>query len=189
MTRHMFRRIGKVLGVLTVAAVGAVGTTVVVSPSAAQATNVDFEYTLNPVHNSGKCLDIQGGSTANGARLVQYACHGGANQRFRFVRITGSFYNIRPVHVSGKCLEVAGASTADRARIVQFACDNGTQQMFRLLDDSAPDVAGFSSRIRAHPSGKCLDVEGGSSANSAPVVQFTCTGGSNQRFFGLGLAK
>ena len=29
---------------------------------------------------------------------------------------------------------------------------------------------------------KCLDVRGGSTANSAPIIQFQCTGRANQRF-------
>ncbi|WP_369332899.1 RICIN domain-containing protein [Nonomuraea candida] len=32
--------------------------------------------------HSGKCLDVTGHSTADGARLIQYACGGGQNQQF-----------------------------------------------------------------------------------------------------------
>ena len=33
-------------------------------------------------NNSGKCIDILGGKTTLGANLIQYRCHGGANQQF-----------------------------------------------------------------------------------------------------------
>jgi hypothetical protein len=31
---------------------------------------------------SGKCMDIYGASTSNGAALIQWTCHGGTNQQF-----------------------------------------------------------------------------------------------------------
>lgn len=31
---------------------------------------------------SQRCLDVSGGATANGAKLVLWTCHGGANQRW-----------------------------------------------------------------------------------------------------------
>ncbi|MEZ4684355.1 MAG: RICIN domain-containing protein [Caldilineaceae bacterium] len=32
---------------------------------------------------TGRCLDITGASTANGAAVIQWSCHGGTNQQFR----------------------------------------------------------------------------------------------------------
>ncbi|WP_189223869.1 RICIN domain-containing protein, partial [Saccharothrix coeruleofusca] len=31
---------------------------------------------------SGKCLDADGGGSADGTRLIVWTCHGGANQRW-----------------------------------------------------------------------------------------------------------
>lgn len=31
---------------------------------------------------TGQCLDVFGGSTASGAKLIQWGCHGGTNQTF-----------------------------------------------------------------------------------------------------------
>jgi hypothetical protein len=39
-----------------------------------------FEFVAR---NSGKCLDVTGGSSADGTRLQQWTCYGGANQLFR----------------------------------------------------------------------------------------------------------
>ena len=36
---------------------------------------------VNP--QSNKCVDVSGWSSANGARLIQWDCHGGANQKWR----------------------------------------------------------------------------------------------------------
>ncbi|MFF1588896.1 ricin-type beta-trefoil lectin domain protein [Streptomyces sp. NPDC058286] len=32
--------------------------------------------------NQGKCLDAQGGASADGTKLITYTCSGGANQRW-----------------------------------------------------------------------------------------------------------
>lgn len=75
--------------------------------------------------NSGKCLDVVGASTADGANVQQYTCHRQANQRWiirydqhRGDRATYRFVNVR----SGKCLEVASSSTADGANVQQSTC-------------------------------------------------------------------
>ena len=84
---------------------------------------------------------------------------------------------------------MAGASLANGAEVEQFTCTSGARnQMFELLEDSSPNVAGFTSRIRALHSGKCLDVSGASNANGAHVVQFTCGNGAHQRFDGIAFA-
>jgi hypothetical protein len=33
--------------------------------------------------NSGKCLDVDGSSAADGADVIQWTCHGGANKKWR----------------------------------------------------------------------------------------------------------
>jgi hypothetical protein len=38
-------------------------------------------YNLVAKH-SGKCIDVEGASTADGASLVQWPCNGGDNQKF-----------------------------------------------------------------------------------------------------------
>ena len=38
-------------------------------------------FTLRARH-SGKCLDVEGASLESGARVNQYSCHGGENQRW-----------------------------------------------------------------------------------------------------------
>ncbi|MFJ7063051.1 RICIN domain-containing protein [Streptomyces microflavus] len=40
-------------------------------------------YVSLKAKHSGKCLDVSGNSTANGARLFQYACGSGTNQQFK----------------------------------------------------------------------------------------------------------
>lgn len=91
---------------------------------------------------SGKCLDISGASTADGAAVIQYTCSGATNQQFTLNPVTalGSSkdYQLVAVH-SGKCVDVSNISTAPGARIHQWTCDPASDlstkknQIWRLL--------------------------------------------------------
>ena len=66
-------------------------------------------YRLVAQH-SGKAADINGASTAAGARLIQWAPGSGLNQQFDFLPSDGGHYRIRARH-SGLVLQVASNST------------------------------------------------------------------------------
>ena len=42
-------------------------------------------YALVAARHSDRCLDVSGNSLSNGAKLQQFWCHEGANQRWRLV--------------------------------------------------------------------------------------------------------
>ncbi|MFG2878723.1 RICIN domain-containing protein [Streptomyces sp. NPDC048337] len=81
-------------------------------------------YYLKAGH-SFKCMDVAGFSTENGGNVVQWNCHGGANQRWR---ISGqawqenhNTFNLVSEY-SGKCLDVEGVSTQNKANVHQWEC-------------------------------------------------------------------
>jgi hypothetical protein len=125
--------------------------------------------------NSGKCADVVGASTANGAEIIQYTCGTGANQRFTLTDLGNGYYNIVSVN-SGKCLDVSGSSTANGARIIQYTCGTGTNQQWELR------AAGAYVQLVARHSGKCIELAGSSTANSTRLTQYTCGSGTNQRW-------
>ena len=125
--------------------------------------------------NSGKCVDVVSGSTADGAEAIQWTCHGGANQQWELQDAGGGYHRIVS-QASGKCLDVNGASTADGARIIQWTCGSGTNQQWQLRD------GGGYVQIVARHSGKCLDVVGASTADSARLQQSTCSTGASQQW-------
>ncbi|MGL4745433.1 MAG: ricin-type beta-trefoil lectin domain protein, partial [Dermatophilaceae bacterium] len=65
---------------------------------------------------SGLCLDVQGASTDNGARVQLWECHGGAAQRWER-RADGALINPK----SGKCLDAGGSG--DGAPLQIWECD------------------------------------------------------------------
>lgn len=124
---------------------------------------------------SGKCAEVQGGSTANLARLDIATCNGSTRQQFRAEAMGSGFYRIRNVN-SNLCVDVSSASTADGAAIIQYACGNGLNQQW-----SFTDVAG-GERVTARHSGKVLDVSGRGTADGTPLDQWSSNGGTNQVF-------
>jgi hypothetical protein len=120
--------------------------------------------------NSGKVLGVDSMSTANSARVVQFADSGTADHLWQIVDNGDGWVKIRNVN-SGKLLGVDGMSTADSAQVVQYE-DNGTaDHLWSVLDNGNGYV-----RIKNKNSGKVLGVAGMSTADSANVVQFADSG-------------
>ncbi|BCL30874.1 family 43 glycosylhydrolase [Streptomyces aurantiacus] len=146
------------------------GTPVALGASAAgpsgEPAGTSATYTLTN-RNSGKCLEVAGGSAADGANVQQYACNGGTNQRWR-VEDRGDDTS-RLVNVaSGKVLDTADCSSADGADLRQWAWLDNTCQRFRFLATSGGYV-----RVVNQATGKVADVADCSTADGADVRQWT----------------
>ncbi|MEU2553188.1 ricin-type beta-trefoil lectin domain protein [Streptomyces sp. NPDC013313] len=116
---------------------------------------------------AGKCLDVAGGSSANGTAVQLYDCNGSAAQKWT-VAADGS------VQALGKCLDVTSASTADGAKVQLYDC-NGTGAQRWSYNPATGDVVNTAA-------GKCLDVTDNSSANGARAQIWSCTGAANQKW-------
>jgi V8-like Glu-specific endopeptidase len=83
---------------------------------------------------SGRCIGVDGGSTANGARVAQYDCGTTSptgNQAWRFVADGG---HLRVVNgKSGRCMSVVNASDSAGAFIEQATCDGAQRQQFTFV--------------------------------------------------------
>ncbi|MGV9451442.1 lectin [Streptomyces sp. NPDC003635] len=116
---------------------------------------------------AGKCLDVAGGSSANGTAVQLYDCNGTAAQSWT-VGTDGS------VRALGKCLDVTGGSTADGPKVQLYDC-NGTGAQRWTYDSATGDVVNTAAN-------KCLDVTDNSSANGARAQIWSCTGAPNQKW-------
>ena len=74
----------------------------------------------------GKCLDITGASTANGALIELWQCNGGANQQWQ--ASNGELVN----PASGKCLDDPGSNTANGTQLDLWTCNGGANQQWHL---------------------------------------------------------
>ena len=77
--------------------------------------------------NSGKNLDVEGGSVENGVRIIQYSSNGFDNQRFKFKLHTDGTYSIMSKK-SGLYLDVFENSTENGATIVQWQYSGNDNQ-------------------------------------------------------------
>jgi len=146
--------------------------------AAAKATQpgalADGTYTIVSAF-SGKCVDIAGASTANGAQVQQYQCNGTGAQTFALRNMGQGWYRLLNTH-SGKAIDIDSASTADGAKVQQYT-DNGTSaQRFSIK----PGADATTFVITNEGSGKCLDVAGWSTNDSGKIQQWHCTGNVNQ---------
>ena len=126
--------------------------------------------------HGGKAIDVSWGSHDNGANILQWHPHTGANQQW-ILKSMGNGYHSVVSKNSGKCLDVGGWGTHNGANVLQWACHGGDNQQWKL----EPAGDGYYS-LRAKHSGKCLDVNGVSTDAGANLHQWSCHGGDNQKW-------
>lgn len=131
--------------------------------------------------NSGKCLDVSGGSVADGANVQQWSCGSQPNQQVNFKPVTGkpNVYTLSFTH-SGQCLDVEASGTSNGTNMIQWPCNgasNALNQQFKL-----ESLGGGEYRLTAEHSGKVVDVSGVSYDNGASVHQWKWVNGANQRW-------
>ncbi|MFF3614910.1 beta-L-arabinofuranosidase domain-containing protein [Streptomyces sp. NPDC002580] len=120
--------------------------------------------------NSGKVLAVDGMSTENSARVVQFDNTGTGDHAWQLVDKGDGWFLIRNGQ-SGKVLGVDRMSLDNSAIVVQFE-DNGTADHLWTLVDNGDGWY----RVRNKNSGKVLGVDRMSMENSAQVVQFDDNG-------------
>ncbi len=113
---------------------------------------------------SGKPLGVQGGSTANGAAIVQQAATGAGSQQWTLRATDGGYFRVVARH-SGKGLDVSNAATSAGSPVAQWDLWGGTNQQWKF-EDVGSGTYELSPR---HAPGMRLDVRGASSADGAAV--------------------
>jgi hypothetical protein len=78
---------------------------------------------------SNKCLDVEGASTAIGARIVQWPCTTANNQQWQVIESTGIARLV--ARHSGHAADVSGGGTANGTRLVQSTNTGAISQQFR----------------------------------------------------------
>ncbi|GAB3166387.1 chitinase [Myceligenerans halotolerans] len=111
-----------------------------------------------------KCVDVDGGNSADGTQVQLYTCNGTAAQTWD-VRADGT------IRALGKCLDVAWADPANGTRVQIVGCNGNAAQQWTHHADGT---------LRAL--GKCLDVDGWNSADRTPLIIWDCHGGANQQW-------
>lgn len=136
-------------------------------------------YVLRARH-SGKCAEVGGAATGNGANVNQYQIWNpiAACQRWTAYEVGGGYWKFVNVN-SGKVLEVSGYSNANSANVQQWDWVNHHWQQWSVVD-----AGGGYFKLVNRGSGQVLDVEGGAGAvgNGVNISQFPDLGGANQQW-------
>ncbi|MGV9688438.1 RICIN domain-containing protein [Streptomyces sp. NPDC003444] len=151
---------------------------VTIDTAAGKVAGMNVVWETLSVRSSGKCADVSGFDSADGARIVQWGCGGDVNQQYWFKNVGTSGYVQIMARNSGKCLEASGTPTEDGAPVVQKTCGSAKSQHWKI----EPEGDAGHSRLVARHSGKCLDVADYAYADGAALDQWTCNGGHNQQW-------
>ncbi|MGY0065310.1 PQQ-dependent sugar dehydrogenase [Streptomyces sp. QTS137] len=115
---------------------------------------------------NGKCLDVDGGGSADGTKVQLWTCNGTAAQTWTLAG-DGTFRAL------GKCLDVSGGASADGTKVQLWTCNGTGAQRW------APQPDGT---VRNLQSARCLDASGGTWNDGTPVHLWTCHTGPNQKW-------
>ncbi|MBV7696259.1 family 43 glycosylhydrolase [Streptomyces sp. TRM70350] len=118
--------------------------------------------------NSGKCLDVAGGNTADGTDIFQWTCNGGANQKWRIEDLGNDTSRLVNV-ATGKVMDTAGCDSADGTDIAQWTWLNNNCQKYRLVHTATGDYV----RIVNEATRKVADVADCGTANGTDVRQWS----------------
>jgi lysophospholipase L1-like esterase len=117
---------------------------------------------------AGKCLDVNGGNSANGTPADLWTCNGSAGQ-------TWSARSDGTLRALGKCLDATGRGTANGTRIEVWDCNGGSNQQWQA----------YNGGYRNPASGRCLDDPGASTTDGTQLMLWDCNGGANQQWTAL----
>ncbi|MEU9889635.1 ricin-type beta-trefoil lectin domain protein [Sphaerisporangium sp. NPDC051011] len=115
---------------------------------------------------NNKCIDVPDANFSDGKQLQMYTCNGTIAQKWTFTGGTLRSQN-------NLCMDVAWGSR-DNGAAIQIATCNGTgAQQFVL--SGAGDLVNPQSN-------KCVDIGGWNPNDRAPLIQWECHGGANQKW-------
>ncbi|HEV2633886.1 MAG TPA: RICIN domain-containing protein [Actinocrinis sp.] len=112
---------------------------------------------------SGKCLDVNGGSTTDGAAVQIWGCNNTTAQSW--TATSGG-----TLTALGKCLDATANGTANGTKVELWDCNGGSNQQWQV----------YNGGYRNPVSGRCLDDPAGSTTNGTQLELWDCNGGANQ---------
>ncbi len=162
---------------IAVAVAATAATTAAVVVTNASAATIDQGVYYNIVNRfSGKAIQIEGSSTADGALVVQATRSSSTSQQFRFEPSATGWWRIINRN-SGKAINVVNGSTADGAEVRQATVTSNQSMQFEVLHSDG-DYLRFRNRISL----KVLDLWEWNSADGARISQFGDLNGANQQW-------
>lgn len=123
--------------------------------------------------NSGKCMDVSNGGSANGTVIWQWTCDL-LNQNQLFVNNSSGFQTyIFKNPRTGKCIDGFRGHGND---IVLWTCDGTTTQIWGAVQLQRPGEYRFYNL----QTNECIAVKGAGTASGVHIINWTCQGTTSQ---------
>ncbi len=129
---------------------------------------IDALVTSGPITrlvDPGKCIDVRGGSSSNGATVQIFSCNQTAAQAWT---IEGNSLRV----LGGKCLDVTGGVNANGTPLQIWDCVGNKNQTFAI---SGNNIVWANTQ-------KCVDLTAGNANNASPLQIQSCANDANQQW-------
>jgi alpha-L-fucosidase len=123
---------------------------------------------------SGKVMDVNGASSADGASVIQRPWTGGTSQQWKLLPNADGSYRLANVR-SGKVLD-SPSSSAQGAGLDRLTGNGSAGQSWKLVPSA---TNGYYQLVNVG-TGWCADVADASTADGIEIIQWPATGGSDQ---------
>lgn len=130
--------------------------------------------------NSGLVMDVFGGGTDLGTRVIQWTDHSGTNQMWTVVPDGNTFQIVN--FKSGLVLDVFGGGKTLGVNVIQWSNHNGLNQQWTFLPSASACLSGSVCQIVNVNSGLVMDVFGGGKTPGVNVIQWSNHNGLNQQW-------
>jgi lysophospholipase L1-like esterase len=114
---------------------------------------------------AGKCLDVNGGSSADGTPVQIWSCDNSAAQLW-------SALPDGTLRAVGKCLDATGRGTANGTKVEIWTCNGGANQVWQA----------YNGGYRNPVSGRCLDDPASATTDGTQLQLWDCNGNANQKW-------
>jgi hypothetical protein len=127
----------------------------------------------------GLCLDVPGGVATSGTKLQQWTCNSLDPHNWKLTATSGGFFTLTNER-SGLCLAIPSTSPPTGGGVLQWTCSATDVQLWQVV--SVPGGVNLVSTV----SGRCVEVNAGSTTSGAVVQQADCNGAAWQVWRRLG---
>lgn len=128
------------------------------------------------------CLDVSGGSTADGTNVQLWRCNGTNAQKFEY-RLGDQ--TLRSLLNTNKCVDVNNGGNTNGTNIQIYSCNGSNPQKFTMMigQGAQEPLVEFKSALTAGNNAKCIDISGWSPANNGDNAQlWDCNLTGGQQF-------
>jgi hypothetical protein len=143
--------------------------------SVAEQAIESFTFQLES-NGDGTCLDADSTDVGNGGKIFQWTCNSSdAYQRWEVTDEIGRLPLLENVG-TGTCLDADGTDSGNGAPIFQWTCNqtDSHQQWWFYGSGDLNTNGDADAGVHSQGNGTCLDADGTSKGNGAPIFQWAC---------------